>query len=225
MEEIAAALPTSGLKVSADEFLDLVNHPVTAVLPDELPPDMTSVPSLEGFLMPGTYEISRDITAQELVKLFYDRFNQNVTPDIREGFANQGLTLVEGVTLASIVQHEAVLEAEQPKIASVFYNRLADQMKLDSDPTVQYALGYDEQQKTWWKNPLTIADLQINSRYNTYIYPGLPPGPIANPGLAALRATAFPAQTDFYYFRALCDGSSRHAFAKTYEEHLKNACQ
>jgi UPF0755 protein len=89
---------------------------------------------------------------------------------------------------------------------------------------VQYALGYNSAQKTWWTNPLSRTDLQLDSPYNTYIYPGLPPGPIANPGLAALRAVAFPAQTPYYYFRAACDQSGRHNFSETYDQHLQKSC-
>jgi UPF0755 protein len=97
-------------------------------------------------------------------------------------------------------------------------------MKLDSDPTVQYALGYNSTQNTWWTNPLTANDLQTQSPYNTYLNAGLPPGPIANPSISALQAVAFPAQTPYYYFRARCDGSGRHLFAATLEEQVKNAC-
>jgi UPF0755 protein len=143
---------------------------------------------------------------------------------MRTGFQRQGLNVYRAVILASIVSREAIIEDEMPMIASVFYNRLASGGKLDSDPTVQYALGYNQEQKTWWTNPLSLADLEIDSRYNTYKYPGLPPGPIANPGLEALKAVAFPAQTPYYYFRAACDGSGRHLFAETFEEHLGNAC-
>jgi UPF0755 protein len=107
-------------------------------------------------------------------------------------------------------------------IASVFYNRMAAGMKLDSDPTVQYALGFNDRKNTWWTNPLTSTD--VDSPYNTYLYPGLPPGPIDNPGLEALQAVANPQSTPYYYFRAACDGSGRHNFARTYQEHLKNAC-
>jgi UPF0755 protein len=151
-------------------------------------------------------------------------FSIKVDFAMREGFQHQGLSLYQAVTLASIVQREAVVEDEMPLIASVFLNRLADGIKLDSDPTVQYALGYISRQKSWWKNPLTLDDLQVDSPYNTYRNPGLPPGPIANPSLNALLAVAFPAQTPYYYFRAACDGSGRHAFAKTFAEHQANAC-
>lgn len=97
-------------------------------------------------------------------------------------------------------------------------------MNLDSDPTVQYALGYNSSQNSWWTNPLSSADLQIDSPYNTYLYAGLPPGPISNPGLSALQAVAFPAETPYLYFRAKCDGSGTHNFAETLEEQIQNAC-
>ena len=97
-------------------------------------------------------------------------------------------------------------------------------MRLDSDPTVQYALGFDPVKGTWWKSPLSLDDLQVVSPYNTYQIQGLPPGPIANPGLSALRAVAFPDETPYYYFRAACDGSGRHTFAETFEQHQGNSC-
>jgi UPF0755 protein len=97
-------------------------------------------------------------------------------------------------------------------------------MKLDTDPSVQYAIGWNPDQNTWWTNPLTADDLKIQSPYNTYIYPDLPPAPISNPSLAALRAVAFPEQSSYYYFRARCDNSGLHTFSTTFEEHLNNAC-
>jgi UPF0755 protein len=148
-----------------------------------------------------------------------------MTAELREGFARQGLTVYQGVTLASLVQREAVEAEEQPIIASVFLNRLNAGMKLDSDPTVQYALGYNPVQQTWWTNPLSAVDLQIDSTYNTYARVGLPPGPIASPGSEALRAVAYPSQTPYYFFRAQCDGSGLHFFAETLEEHIANGCQ
>ncbi len=219
-EEIAEALPTSGLSISKEEFVRLVENPPAEIFPAGFPP----VDSLEGYLFPGLYQVKRNISAAELLGLFINRFNESVSQDLRDGFAIQGLDLHEAVTLASIVKREAVVSDEQPLIASVFYNRLAVGMRLESDPTAQYALGYQLLRKTWWKNPLSLKDLQVDSRYNTYVYAGLPPGPICNPDLDALRAVAYPAQTGYYYFRAQCDGSGRHFFAVTYEEHLNNAC-
>jgi UPF0755 protein len=103
-------------------------------------------------------------------------------------------------------------------------NRIKTGMKLDADPTVQYALGYNPIQRTWWTNPLTAADLQVASPYNTYVTDGLPPTPISNPGLVSLQAVAHPAESDYFYFNARCDGSGYHEFARTFEEHLQNLC-
>jgi UPF0755 protein len=219
-EEIAAALPTSGLSITSDEFLKLVRNPSVA----SLPKGWNAGESVEGYLMPGSYSFKRDVTAEIFLKTFVDAFDEAVTDGVRAGFTNHHLSLAQAVTLASIIQREAVLPEEQPMIASVFYNRLAAGTKLDSDPTVQYALGYNQSQKTWWTNPLSADDLKVDSPYNTYQVANLPPGPISNPSLSALQAVAYPAQTPYYYFRAACDGSGHHSFSKTYQEHLDNAC-
>lgn len=126
--------------------------------------------------------------------------------------------------MASIIQRETLAAEEMPLIASVFYNRLEIGMRLETDPTVQYALGYDAAKATWWQSPLTYADLEVNSPYNTYRNPGLPPGPISNPGKAALNAAVAPAESDYLFFRAKCDGSLTHNFSKTYDEHLNFGC-
>jgi UPF0755 protein len=176
-------------------------------------------------LYPDRYRLARDITPESLVNLLTENFQMKLSPDLTAGFERQGLSLHQAVTLASIVQREAVVADEMATIASVFLNRLAAGMNLDADPTVQYAIGYNPRQGTWWTNPLSTDDLKTDSPYNTYLYPGLPPGPISNPGLDALRAVAYPEQTDYYYFRAACDGSGRHSFARTYEEHVGNGCE
>jgi UPF0755 protein len=221
-EEIAASLPTSGLSISPEEFTTAARS-----IPFGIPLAQPSadIKSMEGFFFPDTYLVSRNSTLDQMLQIILENFDLHVTDEIKQGFTRQGLTLLQGVTLASIVQKEAVVEDEQPIIASVFLNRLNNNMKLDSDPTVQYALGYNAIQKTWWTNPLSSADLQTDSPYNTYVYPGLPPGPISNPGLSALQAVAFPAETPYFYFRAKCDGSGKHNFAATLEEQLQNACQ
>lgn len=221
MEEIAAAIPTSGLSFSSDEFLQSASNP-----PEEIH-NTLQIPAgkpLEGFLYPDNYLVPRETTADQLINQIISNFNIKVNQELRDGFARQGLSLYQAVTLASIVEREAVVDEEMPLISSVFYNRLNAQMKLDSDPTVQYAIGYDPSSGSWWKNPLTASDLQINLPYNTYLYPGLPPTPIASPSLNALRAVAFPASTPYFYFRAACDDSGRHLFAETFQEHINNAC-
>ncbi len=179
--------------------------------------------TLEGFLFPDTYLIEPDSNAQDIVFTMLANFEKRLDQEIHQGFTNQGLTIFEGVILASIVEREAVLPEERTRIAAVFHNRLNLGMPLEADPTVQFALG-TQADVNWWKPALTYDDLEIDSPYNTYRYAGLPIGPIANPGLDSLRAVAFPDQTNELYFRTLCDGSGGHAFAVTFEEHLLNAC-
>ena len=185
--------------------------------------DMPALSTLEGFLFPDTYLIDPEASAQDFVFAMLTNFEKRLAQDIRQAFANQGLTIFEGVTLASIVEREAVLPEERTRIAAVFHNRLKLGMLLEADPTVQFALGV-QVDGNWWKPALTYDDLEIDSPYNTYRYAGLPIGPIANPGLESLRAVAFPDKTNELYFRTLCDGSGGHAFAVTFEEHLDNAC-
>ncbi len=148
----------------------------------------------------------------------------HLTSDLRDGYGRQGLSIYQAVTLASIVQREAVHDDEAPMIASVYLNRIKINMKLEADPTVQYALGYNATQQAWWTNPLSVYDLKINSPYNTYLIDGLPPTPISNPGLTALRAVAYPAESSYYYFSARCDNSGYHNFAQTFQEQLQNLC-
>lgn len=221
VEEIAASMPTSGLQILPEEFLRFVRNPPSEWHPAGM--DSTGM-SLEGYLFPGEYRFRRDASVREVVAAFLERFNQQVDANLREGFSRQGLTLHEAVTLASIVHREGVVEEERPMIASVFYNRLRVGMKLDADPTVQYALGYNSIQQTWWTNPLSLDDLMVNSPYNTYQNTGLPPAPICNPSLGAFQAVAYPADSPYFYFRARCDGSRKHFFAKTFEEHIQNTC-
>lgn len=221
LEEIAASLPTSGLNITPDEFMSAArSHPKGYSFVDKLPESA----SLEGFLFPGSYVFDRKANADQIIRSMLDAFDTQVTPEIRQGFKHQGLSLYQAVTLASMVQREAMVTNEMPLIASVFLNRLAAGMKLDSDPTVQYALGFNSQKNTWWTNPLSLEDLKVDSPYNTYQNDGLPPGPISNPSLSALKAVAFPAQTPYYYFRATCDGSGKHSFSETFQEHLQNSC-
>jgi UPF0755 protein len=221
IEEIAATLPTSGLDITADEFLLAVNTPgMLATLPTDFPENR----SLEGFLFPGSYRLPRETTAEPLLNMLISAFSSQLTLDLMDGIQRQGLNVYQATTLASIVERETIVAEEMPLIASVFLNRLAIGMPFEADSTVQYAVGFNPDQNTWWTNPLSMRDLQFDSLYNTYLYGGFPPGPIANPGSRALRAIAFPAQSPYYYFRATCDESGRHTFSETFEEHLNKAC-
>jgi UPF0755 protein len=219
VEEIAESLSTSGLPITYDEFLS------AAKTPPQHFDFLAGASTVEGFLYPDSYILSRSISsAEEMIEEMIRNFSAHLTPDLRNGFERQGLTVYQAVTLASMVEREAVQDDEQTLIASVYLNRFKIGMKLDADPTVQYAIGYNILQRTWWTNPLSLLDLEINSVYNTYIYEGLPPTPIANPSLEALRAVAFPAETPYLFFRAKCDGSGFHEFTETFDEHLQNAC-
>ena len=218
MEEIAASLPTSGLPITPEEFLDASQNP-----PDDFD-FLAGANSAEGFLFPDSYIFSRNVSADELVNEFVRNFALHLSIDMTNGFERQGLTVYQAVTLASIVEREAIQDEEKPIIASVYLNRLRIGMKLEADPTVQYALGYNFGQGTWWTNPLSLDNLQYDSPFNTYLYEGYPPAPIANPGLDSLQAVAFPAETTYYFFRAKCDGLNYHSFAETFEEHVANGC-
>ena len=219
MEEIAASLSSSGLLITSEAFIVAVNTPPQGF------DFLAGANSAEGFLYPDTYVFPRQITAPEMVNELVHHFALRLPRDIQLVYENQGLTVYQAVTLASIVQREAIHEEESPLIASVYLNRLSIGMKLEADPTVQYAIGYNSSQETWWTNPLSTNDLEFDSPFNTYVYNGLPPAPISNPGLNALQAVAFPTETPYYYFRAKCDGSGYHSFAVTFEEHVANGCQ
>jgi UPF0755 protein len=219
-EEIAALLPSSGLEITPEEFLQVVRQPDE----DLLPSGFAKATSLEGLMFPGEYQVLRISDANTIANIFSVGFTTHLPANFESNVKSKGLTAYEGIILASIVQKEMVVEEDASYIASVLINRLNADMSLQSDPTVQYTVGYDQATGTWWKNPLTAADLQIDSPYNTYLNAGLPPAPICNPGLTALQAVIDAPETDYLYFRAACDGSGRHIFSVTYEQHLEAAC-
>ncbi len=181
----------------------------------ELLPGLTSgVSDLEGFLFPDTYLVTRSTPARAIVDLMIAEFRRNFTPEMREKAQRLGLTLEQAVTLASIVEKESGLPSEGPEIASVYLNRLKRGMRLQADPTVIYALRRDKK----WTGTLYRSDYAYDSPYNTYAFAGLPPGPICNPGVNALKSAVNPARTDYLYFVA--DASGGHRFSRTFEEHL-----
>ena len=168
---------------------------------------------LDGFLFPDTYYLAKDMTPHAVIDKMLERFGKEITPDTESQLKAMKFSIRQWVILASIVEKEAVKETDRPLIASVFLNRLAKKMKLESCATIQYILGTP-------KPKLYDKDLQIPSPYNTYLHAGLPPGPIASPGHASLDAVLHPAQSDYLFFLAKSDGY--HVFAKTFEEHLEN---
>lgn len=171
------------------------------------------IKSLEGFLYPDTYYFEKNSTEKEVLSEMLKRFNQMYTDKFKEEQEKRGLTLQQVVNLASIVEKEAVLDEDRPMIASVFYNRLDIGMPLQSDATIQYI--FDER-----KDRVMYKDLKIDSPYNSYVNKGLPPTPIANPGVKSIEAVLNPATSDYLYFVATMDGKNN--YSKTYEEHLKH---
>lgn len=171
---------------------------------------------LEGYLFGDTYEVSGDAGADDVVAVMLDRFFDVMGPEELGRVEASGRSLAEVVTLASIVEREALLDEERPIVASVFYNRLARGMRLESCATVIYALGGDVER-------LTVQDLKVDSPYNTYTHAGLPPGPICSPGRASLEAALHPAETDYLFFVSNGDGS--HTFSKTFGGHLNARAQ
>lgn len=170
--------------------------------------------TLEGYLFPDTYKFNPGTPPKKIVHEMVQNFRKHFGPEM--GYITTGLDLHQTVTLASIVETEAKLPQERPLVASVYLNRLHRHMPMGADPTVIYALKLANR----WQGNIHKEDLEIDSPYNTYRVPALPPGPIANPGLASLRAAAAPATTAYLYFVARHDGS--HAFATNIEEHNRN---
>lgn len=179
-----------------------------AELVSDLDPEATS---LEGYLFPDTYALAPGTRPDAIVRTMVQNFRKQFGDEL--AFIETGLDLHDTVTLASIVETEARLEEERPIVASVYLNRTRIRMPLQADPTVIYAMKLNGT----WNGNIRKGDLKLESPYNTYVSRGFPPGPIANPGLASLRAAAAPAKTDFLYFVARNDGS--HVFSRTLAEH------
>ncbi len=205
MEDVATRFADAGL-VDRDAFLAITRDPEAAASFG------VEGHSLEGYLFPETYRLARGLSAREVVAAQVSQFLK-VWQEIEPAATAQGLSMRDVVTLASIVEKETGAPEERPLIAAVFLNRMKRGMRLETDPTVIYGIpDFDG-------NLRRIHLEDASNPYNTYKIPGLPPGPIANPGAAALRAILSPADTPFLFFVAYSDGSGRHAFSVTYREH------
>jgi UPF0755 protein len=201
--DIAAELEQMGLMKSR-EFLKVAASP--GMIRDLAP----EAPSLEGYLFPATYRLTRHMSAQQICKEMTDRFRR-AWKDLGQGKANVHRT----VTLASLVEKETAASADRPTVASVYENRLARNMTLDCDPTTIYASLLENR----YRGAIHRSDLQSTNLYNTYKHAGLPPGPIANPGIASLKAALEPANTDYLFFVAKPDGSGGHNFSTSLTQH------
>lgn len=212
VQQIAESLAEQGI-VDKDTFLKVVNEgQFDYDFVKQIPENPEIKNRLEGYLFPNTYEVKKGSTEYEIVVRMLAEFQKQIQPEWLEAFKNKGMTLHEGLTLASIVERETIVEKELPIVAGVFYNRIANGWMLQSDATAQYASGS-------WKGRLYFKDLEVDDPYNTFVVEGLPPGPISNPGIKALQAAAFPQEHDFYFFVTKKDGSNEHYFSKTFREH------
>lgn len=174
-----------------------------------------------GYMYPDTYLFKVNSTAEEIVAKLQATFDEKFTLALQEQAKSQGLTVEQAVTLASLIEREARNNGnERAVVAGILLKRLREDWKLEVDATVQYALGYDSEGKTWWKKSLTAEDLQINSPYNTRRFAGLPPGPISNPSISSLQAVANPVETDYYFY--LHDNDGVIHYAETLAEHNAN---
>ncbi len=208
MFDIAKAMEDAGLGPAAD-FLHIAETQ-TQLISDLAP----GAKSLEGYLFPNTYQFTRTQSLPEMVAAMVHQFRQ-VAQEIGLG-AGPNSDVAKVVTMASIVEKETASPEERPLVASVYYNRLAQKMALDADPSVIYA----ELLAGTYQGSLHHADMAVDSPYNTYRFPGLPPGPIGNPGKSSLQAALHPDNSNFIYFVA--DGNGHHRFARSLEEHNRN---
>lgn len=203
LAELARTLEQAGL-ASAGDILRVAADPAF------LRAHGIDAASAEGYLFPDTYHFVRGMTPEQLLGRMVQRMQAKLTPGLRERARARGVSVHELLTLASIVEREAIAADERPLIAAVFWNRLRINMPLQADPTVQYAVGKE-------RRALTRADLATDHPYNTYVHPGLPPGPIASPGLSAIEAVLQPADVKYLYFVKKDD--QRHHFSVSIEEH------
>ena len=200
------------------EYLDLANKEEFLKLAENFAPydymkkRKDVVYSVEGFLFPATYSFEADATAEDILKAMTDEFDRRITPEMRERAKKEDLSIYDLTILASLVEREVRFEEDRAKVAQVFFKRLKINMPLQTDATLQYLLDAP-------KEDVEIEDTKIESPYNTYLNAGLPPGPIASPGIESFDAVLHPADTDYLYFVA--DRSGHNHYAKTYEEHME----
>jgi UPF0755 protein len=207
LQQIAAVLEVTGLIKDKHEF---INYALSPQAVNELG---VPGPTLEGYLFPTTYEFWRGITPTEVGREMVLQYHKIIKADWRRKAQALGMNERQWITLASIIEKETGEASERPEISAVYHNRLKKKMRLQADPTVIYGIAD-------FNGNLTRKNLETYSPYNTYVISGLPPGPIANPGAAAIEAALYPSNSDALYFVA--NGNGTHLFSKTYEEHQKN---
>lgn len=212
-KEIDRILAEKGL-IEKEEFIDFDKNEANLLKPEyEFLLDKPASTGLQGYYFPDTYKYYFNSSAEMIARKMLDNFNSKLSLDLREEIKKQNKSIFETITLASIVEKEAKFPGDLKKVASVFQNRLKIGKPLESDATINYITGSGRARSTY-------EDLKIDSPYNTYKYPGLPPAPISNPGIEAIKAVVYSEKTDYFYF--LTTKEEKAIFSKTYEEHLKN---
>lgn len=174
----------------------------------------------EGYMFPDTYRVPRDATAGAVVAMLRTTFDEKIASQMQQLTNTSGYSLHELVILASIIEREGKTDTDRPVIAGILFKRLAQGWPLQVDATLQYALGYQSHERSWWKSALTNEDKKIQSPYNTYANTGLPPGPICNPGLSSIQAVFSPKETDYWYY--IHDPKGNVHYAETLEQHNAN---
>lgn len=214
-EQIAEAVNASSTMFTGADFLAVTGPGASA--PFDFVMERPGGTSMEGYLFPGSYTAQNDTTAEGFRDMLLSAFGANVSPQVRADAAAQGVSFYQALIIASIVQRETRAPETQKLVASVYYNRVRAGSRLGTTVSVQYALGASG---NWWPR-VTGSGLEVDSPYNTYNRPGLPPTPIDSPGLTAILGTVYAPQTNYYYHTASCNGTGE-AFAETYEQHLAN---
>ncbi|KGT72763.1 hypothetical protein MA20_48380, partial [Bradyrhizobium japonicum] len=213
VEQIATSLEKKGI-VDKKKFLTEVNQgqfpefPFVAAIPKKEGRKYR----LEGYLFPETYEVEKGATEHEIIAKMLAQFQKELQPEWIDALKKRKMSVDDAINLASIVEREVVVDKERPIVAGVYYNRMREGWLLQADATVQFVLGKQ-------RDRITYDDLKVNSPYNTYLHPGLPPGPIASPGRASLQAVAQPTKHDYFFYVTKKDGTSEHFFSRTLEEH------
>jgi UPF0755 protein len=216
LEQIADMLSQNGLSTSDDLLKVMRSGKFDETILSARPAGV----SLEGYLYPDTYQMDPRWTPEQIVDLLLNTMDKRFTPAMRQQATAQKLTVHQVLIIASIIERETAVASERPLIASVYLNRIAKNMPLEADPTVQYALGFDKAQQRWWPQITADQYRSTASPYNTYLSRDLPPGPICSPAQSAIDAVLQPAKSDYLYYLAKGDGT--HVFARTFDEHLDN---
>ncbi|MBU4332440.1 endolytic transglycosylase MltG [Patescibacteria group bacterium] len=210
--EIAESLENQGV-VTADDFLEAIYDDRIWRGKYDFLEDKPKKASLEGYLFPDTYRIYKDASLDDIITKMLDNFDSKLTPEMREDIKEQGRTIFEIITMASIIELEVPTDGDRKMIADIFWKRVDNGVALQSDATINYITGKGDPTPS-------LEDLKVDSLYNTYLYPDLPPGPIGNPGVSAIEAAIYPTPNEYWFYLSKPNGET--VFGKDHDEHVRN---